>query len=213
MEDFRFLTVDVQHGHFWAVVRAWKIGGASRLLWEGRLETWDNIRYLQERYGLENRFVFIDSRFRPEAVAKEAHLSTKSNDMKPWNMVMGEEARQGYLKIIGEKKFKRMYSDYVNSKSSDGINYRFIKFSNLLAKDRLAALMGGETFGIPVDASRQYQAQMQSEKKIESAPGVWRWVPNKTGSSANNHLWDCEVLQVVAASIYKVLISMEEIKR
>jgi hypothetical protein len=30
---------------------------------------------------------------------------------------------------------------------------------------------------------------------------------------ANNHLWDCEVLQVVAASIFKVLVSLEEIRR
>jgi hypothetical protein len=47
---------------------------------------------------------------------------------------------------------------------------------------------------------------MQSESKKEVAPGKWRWVPVKKTHS-NNHLWDAEVMQVVAASIYKVLES------
>jgi hypothetical protein len=112
--------------------------------------------------------------------------------------------------IIREKKFRRLYSDYVNS--IDCIPpYKFIKFSNLLAKDRLTALMSGGDFGVPVDASKAYHAQMQNETKRETSPGVWRWVPVKQG--APNHLFDCEVMQVVAASILRVIVSAEEIKK
>ena len=210
MEDFRFLTVDVQKGHFWAVIRAWKIGGASRQLWEGRLETWDNVKYLQERYGIENRFVFVDCGYMPETVAEKARGAMTSREMVPWNLLRGDEARDGYLMIIREKKFRRLYSDYVNS--IDCIPpYKFIKFSNLLAKDRLTALMSGGDFGVPVDASKAYHAQMQNETKRETSPGVWRWVPVKQG--APNHLFDCEVMQVVAASILRVIVSAEEIKK
>ena len=213
MEDFRFLTVDVQKGHFWAVIMAWKIGGASRVLWEGRLEAWENIRYLQERYGLENRFVFVDCGYLPEEVAKQAHLSTTSTDMRPWNLLRGKDADDGYMIKIGEKRFKRMHSDLNKAISTDGRHYKYINFSNLLAKNKLAAQMAGSSFGVPVDASKAYHAQMQSEQKKEPSPGKWRWVPLKTGGQANNHLWDCSVMQVVAASIFKVLVSLEEIRK
>jgi hypothetical protein len=213
MEDFRFLTADVQKGHCWVVISAWKIGGASRLLWEGRVETWDNIRHLQERYGIENRFVFVDCGYDQERVARQAHNSITPKDPNPWNLTRGEDTRDGYMKVIGERKYRRIYSDYVHTDAADGMKYKYIRFSNLLAKDKLAGLMSGENFGVPVDASKNYHAQMQSEQKREISPGVWRWVPLKSGSSANNHLWDCSVLQVVAACIYKVLVNMEEIKK
>jgi hypothetical protein len=132
--------------------------------------------------------------------------------MKPWNLTMGEDSRQGYVKVVGQKKFRRIFSDYITSQASNGLAYKCIKFSNLLAKDKLAALMQSGGFGVPTDASKAYHAQMQSEQKREVSPGIWRWEPLKSGSSANNHLWDCEVLQVVAACIFKVLVSMEEVK-
>lgn len=207
-EDFRFLTADCQKGHFWVIVRACKIGGASRLLWEGRVESWENIRHLQDRYGLENRFVFVDARWRPEEAAKQAHLARKSHDMNPWNLLMGDQG-DGYIHTVGKKKFRRIFSQWVNSQSSDGIQYRFIKFSNLLAKDRLAALMSGGDFGIPVDASKHYHAHMQSEQKREKSPGKWVWEPVK--SHTPNHLWDCEVMCVVAMAIYGVLVAHVEV--
>jgi hypothetical protein len=210
MEDFRFLTADVQQGHFWVVIRAWKVGGDSRLLWEGRLETWENIRYLQERYGIENRFVFIDCGYKPEEVAKQCFAAAKPGDTNRWNMLRGEDARDGYMKVVGEKKFRRLFSDYTNAQTSAGLAYKFIRFSNLLAKDKLSALMASGTFGVPTDASKNYHAHMQSEQKREISPGVWRWVPVKTGRP--NHLWDCEDMQVVAACICKVLVSMDEVK-
>ena len=210
MEDFRFLTADVQQGHFWVAIRAWKVGGDSRLLWEGRLETWENIRYLQERYGIENRFVFIDCGYKPEEVAKQCFAAAKPGDTNRWNMLRGEDARDGYMKVVGEKKFRRLFSDYTNAQTSAGLAYKFIRFSNLLAKDKLSALMASGTFGVPTDASKNYHAHMQSEQKREISPGVWRWVPVKTGRP--NHLWDCEDMQVVAACICKVLVSMDEVK-
>ena len=212
-EDFRFMTVDVQKGHFWAVIRAWKMGGASRLLWEGRVDAYENLRHLQERYGLENRFVFIDCGYKPEEVAKEARLSQTTEDTRPWNLLRGEEAREGYMKKVNEKRYRRVHSDFMRSDHSEGFVYRYVKFSNLLCKDRLAAMMGDENFGIPVDASKQYHAQMQSEQKNEISPGVWRWVSKKKASAANNHLWDCEVMQVVAACLYKVLVAQEAVEK
>jgi hypothetical protein len=51
---------------------------------------------------------------------------------------------------------------------------------------------------------------MQNERKREVKPGFWRWEPVK--QHASQHLWDCEVMQVLAACICKVLVAMEEVK-
>jgi hypothetical protein len=210
LEDFRFLTVDVQQSHFWAIISAWKIGGQARVIWEGRLETWDNVRYLQEKYGIENRFVFVDCGAYQEKVAREAVRSIRPEDQNPWNLLKGEDTREGYMKIINSRKFRRLYSDYTNVVASDGMRYRIIRFSNLLAKDKLAALLESGSIGIPVDASKHFHAQMQSEQRREKSPGVWRWEPVKQGRP--NHLWDCADMAVVAACVFKVLASVEEVK-
>jgi hypothetical protein len=209
LEDFRFLCADVQKGHLWAAVRSWKIGGASRLLWEGRLETWDNLRYIQERFGVENRCVFVDCGYQQEQVAAEALKSMTATDPRPWNLTKGFEV-DGYMKKFGEKRYLRIFGDYVNCLSSTGQSYQLIPFSNLLAKDRLTALMGSGEFGVPVDASKNYHAQMQNERKREVKPGFWRWEPVR--HAAPNHLWDTEVIGIVAACIFKVLVAMQEVK-
>lgn len=209
LEDFRFMMIDVQKGHLWAAIRAWKIGGQSRLLWEGRLETWDNARYLQARYKVENRGVFVDCGYMQEEVAAQAFAAATQNDPRPWNLTKGVET-DGFIKAIGDKKYRRIYGDYINCISSTGKAYQIIPFSNLLAKDRLTALMGSGQFGVPVDASKNYHAQMQNEQKREVKPGIWRWELLK--QHAPNHLWDCEVIGVVAACIFKVLVAMEEVR-
>jgi hypothetical protein len=208
-EHFRFMTIDVQKGHFWAVIRAWKLGGEGRLLWEGKVLAWENLRHLQSRYGLENRHVFADGRYEPEMVAKECEKARTEKDDQPWNMLMGETGDGYRVKISPKRTVRRVYSDFIHSRSMAGFRYRFIKFSNLLAKNQLAVLMGGDGFGIPVDVSKQYQAQLQSEKKVEKSPGKWEWQPIKKTHS-NNHLWDCEVMQVVAACLFKVLVATVE---
>jgi hypothetical protein len=167
------------------------------------------VRYLQERFGVENRCVFVDCGYQQEEVALEALKAATPNDPKPWNLTKGADV-DGYVKRYGEKRYRRIFGDYINCISSTGQPYQIIPFSNLLAKDRLTALMGSGSFGVPVDASKNYHAQMQNEQKREVKPGLWRWELVK--QHAPNHLWDCEVIGVVAACIFKVLVAMEEVK-
>jgi hypothetical protein len=209
LEDFRFMTVDNQLGHRWVVIRAWKIGGESRLIWEGKVNEWANVRYLQEKYGVENRAVFVDGRYRVEEVAEAAMQAAKPGDTRQWNILMGEESN-GYMIEINKKRFLRPFSSWVSNTSTRGITYKFCKFSNLKCKDRLTYLMSSGTFGVPVDASKEYHAHMQAENKREMSPGKWRYVPVKKGRP--NHMWDCETMQIAAAAIFKVLTVIEEVK-
>jgi len=202
-ENFRFMCVDVQQDHFWAIIRAWSIEGKSRLLYCGKIETWEGLRMLRDKMKVPNRCVFVDRGYRPEVVAMECAKAMTQDDPNKWNALLGEESN-GYPVKIGKRRVIKPYSSYHRSTTSAGMVSKYVKFSNLLAKDTLTALMRGEgnEWQIPVDHGKDYEKQMQNEIKREVSPGKWRYVVSK--QHIGNHLWDCETMQIVAASIFKV---------
>lgn len=220
-EHARFMKIDVQKGHFWVVIRAWRIGdGAeSRLLWEGKADTWQTLFDLQERFGVENRSVFIDGRYEIDEVVRQitAHCGEPTYDQRArqwnfenqWVILIGQDNAKGYAYDVGTpkrpKKVWRIFSKYQYGTTSRGQRFRTIHFSNLRAKDALSGFMalGKGEFGVPVDLSKNYVAQMQSETKKEVKPGLWRW--EKIKSHYHNHMWDCEVEGIVGASIRGIL--------
>ena len=199
------MTVDVQQDHFWSVIRAFSIEGKSRLLYEGKIETWEALRMLRERMNVLNRCVFVDRGYRPETVALECAKGATSDDPNPWNCLLGEESN-GYATKVGKRRVIKPFSNIQHGRTTAGMRWKYVKFSNLLAKDTLSALMrgDGQEWQIPVDHSKEYKKQMQSERKVEVAPGKWRYKLAKEWAK-DNHLWDCEAMMVIAASIYKVL--------
>ena len=188
-EVYRFLTVDVQKDHFWARARAWAADGESIGLYEGKITAWENIKQIQDKYSIDDRFVFIDSRYRPDEVAKWRLKLADVTQRKMWNMVMGEDTT-GYRVKSGKRVMLRTFSNMISATTQTGLQYRFFKFSNLRAKDMLAAFLRGDGpyFGIESDHSPQYAKQMQSETKKMFGKD-WRWVPIK--DHYPNHLWDC----------------------
>jgi len=202
-ENFRFMCVDVQQDHFWAVIRAWSIEGKSRLLYEGKIDEWEGLRMLRDRMKVPNRCVFVDRGYRPETVALECRKSQTPNDPNPWNCLLGEESN-GYASKVGKRRVMKPYSSIQRARTTAGLYYKYCKFSNLLAKDTLSALMRGDGAGwqIPANHREEYRKQMENERKVEVSPGKWRYKVSKTW--VGNHLWDCETMQIIAASIYKV---------
>jgi len=211
LEHARFMKIDVQKEGFWVVIRAWSIGGEpkSRLLWEGKVDTYQTLFDLQARYGLENRDVFIDGRYNPDEVVRQIYLHCGPDMNKHWNILIGQDNSKGYSFEVGTPKRPRkvwkIYSKYQFGTTSRGQRYRTISFSNLRAKDALAGIIeiGGGMFGVPLDASQNYIVQMKSESKRELKPGVWKW--EKIKSHYHNHLWDTEVMGIVACAIRGVL--------
>lgn len=211
-EAYRFLAVDVQKGHFWAIIRAWKPGGASRLIWEGKVATVETLRDLQQRYEVPNWCVAIDSRYRPEEVAKWRLRYAGKNGQDLWTMVMGEESERGYpvkarRSVDGKVQAVTVYrpfSQWVKSRTTEGVPYRFLKFSNLRIKDLLAGLLATEEFEVMRDHSEDYGRHMRAEVKREVAGGKWRW--EKVKGHLRNDLWDCECMGLVMAAIKGVLM-------
>lgn len=210
-EHSRMMKIDVQKGHFWVVVRSWKIGAgaSSRLLWEGKVEAWQSLFDLQERFGVENRSVFIDGRFEIDKVVRQIIAHCGSNVESHWIILRGDDAAKGYAYEVGTpkrpKKVWKIYSRWQHGTTARGERFRWIYFSNLRAKDALSGFMElpeGE-FGLPTDLSKNYISQMASETKREVKPGVWRW--EKIKPHFHNHLWDCEVMGIVATAIRGIL--------
>lgn len=221
-EFLRDMTIDVQKGHFWCRIRAWKIenGAKSRLIWAGKATTWQGLFDLQERFGIENNRVFIDGRYEIDEIVRQIYihcgepkweLARKGGDpfANHWNILIGEDNDKGYSYKVGparnQRTVWRMYSQFNYHTSHRGQRFRTIRFSNLKAKDALAGLMELEdgTFGVPVDAPPYYLAQMKSETKRELKPGVWRW--EKIKDHIDNHLWDTEMMGIVSGSIVGIL--------
>ena len=211
LEHFRFMSVDVQIDYFVVVIRAWSVDGASRLLWEGRIETWEGLRVLQERMKIPNKCVGVDRGFRPDECAKQAALSVKPSDRDRWTLFLGEES-DGYTIKRGKHRVKVPFSQWQNSKSNAGITYKYIKFSNRLNKDVLSSLMRGDgaSWEVPHDHSPAYKKEMENEIKREVSPGKWRYV--KVKNHIGNHCFDCEVMQIVFASAFKIFNHTEKVE-
>jgi len=213
LEAFRFLNVDVQLDHYWVSVRGWRLDCSSRLLYEGRIASLELVRDLQLRFSVANQNVGIDCGYEPERVAKARwkYREEIRQDGKPagfacWVMLKGDKAESyPHHERRGGKVYarRRIWAPPVQTTTAAGVPYSFIKFSNLRAKDALAALIKGGQTGVFHDCSKEYRAHMKSEAKGQPAPGVFRW--DKIRPSAQNHLWDCEVGGVVMASMRGVL--------
>jgi hypothetical protein len=209
-EHARFMSIDVQKQGFWVTIRCWRIGETkSRLLWEGKVDTYQTLFELQSRFGLENRDVFVDGRYGIDEVVRQIYIHCGNSVENHWNILIGQDNSKGYAFDVGTSKRPRkvwkIYSKFQRGVTSRGQQYRTISFSNLRAKDALAGLIeiGDGAFGVPVDASPNYISQMQSESKREMKPGIWKW--DKIKSHYHNHMWDTEVMGIVACAIRGVL--------
>ena len=196
----RFLTVDCQLDHLFLVVRSWSADGSSRLVWNERVLTFTDAEEVQERFGIHPSLVFVDAGYATYDVYREC-------------------ARRGWVALIGDRRLvfphksrsgqriQRFYSPrrkvVLTHRQSCVVHY----WSNLNIKDTLARLRrnqdpaAGPTWEIPDDVDDDYLAQMESEQRVKER-GQWMW---KQIGSRSNHYWDAECLQVVAATMLKIV--------
>lgn len=204
----RILTVDVQKSEFWAVCRDWSKDGRSRLFWEGKLLTFEEIREKQLEFDVKNGRVIIDSGFRAVEVYKQCcHYK--------WTAFKGEDKEYFLHKNNAGDLVRKVYSpeqrgDPGIGTATQGLrSCKLILWSNPSVKDMLDGFRRGlyRKHEIPKDISQEYLTQTDSEtKKLfhnkKTGRQEWTWVqiPN-----VPNHLWDCECMQIVGAVIVKVI--------
>lgn len=211
-EVARFLTVDVQQDHYWALVRAWNSGGGSRLLYYRKAFSFEELRELQRKYDIRDNMVFIDSGYEAGTVYELCARVSKYNNFgwinsSGWWALKGDQTDR-FAHNLASGRVERFYSPYIQVAAANGRHCRFCRWSNLIAKDKLSALRasGPEHWGFPRDIGPEYMAQVTAEVKKDVVDKttkaiVRRYVPIRR----DNHAWDCEAMQVVAASITKIL--------
>lgn len=193
----RFLLIDRQLDHFWALVVAWTtdVGPAGRVLSFGRVETRDGLRQLQTRYGVEDACVAQDRGYRPSDVDRDSlefgWRSMRGFGRKSWTA--RDEASGRMINFP--------YSDPQVSDYAGGDAY-FYNWSGDYFKDLLSSALEGKgeiRFELPDDCPPVLLEHFKGESKVEVRSGVWEWKEVK--SNAPNHGLDCAAMALCVATI------------
>lgn len=191
----RVLTVDVQMDKFFAVVRAWGADGCSRLLWCESLGSWEDLNALRERFEILPGLVFVDSNYDSFAIYQQCGARGWNTMIGDYRMVFAHRAADGR---IVQKPYSPRHRVAVKQGTCS-----LYRFSASAMKDLLAGLRRGGMgrWGLPDDVSGEYLQHLESERKVQKG-GKWVW--EQIGNRPN-HYWDCEVMQVCAAVMMKLV--------
>jgi len=196
----RILTVDVQMDHLFAVVRSWSATGSSRLMWNEKILSFEDIAALQERFAIHPNLVFLDAGHNAYEVYR--HCADHG-----WTALIGDKRSTFSHKLSGNRAIHRFYSPRRRVLLSAEKKASVFYWSNLNVKDILSRLRRnqnpekGPTWEVPDDIDDDYLGQMESEHRV-NLNGTWRW---KQIGQRPNHYWDCECMQVVAAVMLKII--------
>lgn len=189
----RTMGVDVQKGHFLAVVRSWSEKGESRLRFFGRVETWQDLDALAAKHGVHRAFVFVDSGDQTQLVYSQAAR-------RDWKVTKGSGQED-----FAVKGGRRAYSDTQAVAVPGSVRpARLIVFSALALKDILHGLRLRKLHTFGNDAPGEYKEQMEAEVRVrDRRTGKPMWILPQ--GKKDNHALDCEVLAMLAAMRWGVV--------
>jgi hypothetical protein len=232
--QFVFMTCDVGKYDFWHVVRGWNPGAQSRILSAGQLRYWEDINAIAKQFGLVmakrndeglaeglSRRVFIDARYE-DPNNQEVHRHAAEHG---WTCFIDTD--KVFFEIKDERTNERqrfLYSPprYFDSKTGAGgrPNIKGVEFSiaTNTAQDILDELLAKKVgkFEHPDDfengfvkfSAEQYDLHMRNEPKIPRTnpkDGRVEYYRKRIGPQ---HLRACEWMQVVAASMPKLIAAL-----
>ena len=204
-ESHRFLTVDCQQylEEFWAVVASWAQGGASRRLAFRRLTSFEEIEALQKEFGIASQRVFLDVGYQREKVLIEC-------SKRGWMGMRGEDRDYYEHQLPSGASVKRVYSKPTRISSTGKVAPPVFRWSNPSVKDILHLLKTGRSQPWEVcdlgELADAYARQTDSERKMEHQDKNGRTRMMWKQIRRDNHAWDCECMQVVAALIAKLFV-------
>jgi phage terminase large subunit GpA-like protein len=215
-----FMTVDVGARELHYVVRGWK-PDSSRAINIGAASTWNEIREIQVRYGLDkyihvggkqvplSRRVAIDARYSVTRDQNEVHLHCAKYG---WTALMGED-RDFYQETVKEQKIRKLYSEprmidvHIGTHAEKSLYCVQFMFADGPSQDLLQKIVDGKLlrWEYPSDAPEAYPLHLGNEikgmhRKQKGSPEVFGW--HRIGAQ---HWRDCEKMQVVLASMMKIV--------
>jgi hypothetical protein len=213
------MTVDVQHYGFWFVARGWRKDGSSRLLDCGKLDAWGDITAKQTHWGIKNpRFVFLDARYNGAKVhaecARNGWTAFMGLDRKSFPHPHPKQKGKLVWRIYSQKRIVNCGIGRRRKTNTKPLYCREFYFAASTAEDMLQQHLDDTDlkFEIPNDVSREYRKQLKAKvpafekhKKTGAEIRFWKQIAD------DDHLRDCEKLQIVAASMAKLItITLEK---
>ncbi len=199
-EQARFMSVDCQKDFedFWLVLRAYGKAMESRLICWKRCKSWDEVAAVAAEHNVRPECVFVDVAYTHKTAIAEV---AKRN----WTGLWGQDASI-FTHTTNGKQEDRIYSQMKQSETG-GVYFFWAKrtvadFFDQLKRGKVGAWAAG------VNAGQVYSDHLNAQYKkpfVNAKTGMteWKWVLRK--HMADDHLLDCERMQVVAASMGGVL--------
>jgi hypothetical protein len=186
------MTVDVQKDGEWYVIREWIDGGASGLVVCGQTFGEADVRELGVKHKIAG--LMIDNSYE-----ERAHAMIES---AAHGVLRGAFLCYGRDNLKDNRGLPREYNVYLDKDPFEGTakqgRYRINSVTHRpnQLKTQLHALVEGSSihdWRIPSDVQDFYPKQMTSEQCIDG-----EWIRKQRA----NHLWDCEVLQLLGAKMF-----------
>jgi phage terminase large subunit GpA-like protein len=213
-EHARFLSADKQAKggiHFWYVIRAFSENGAeSRLIQYGKADSEEELLSIAKQYNVPVENCMMDSGYDTQSVYKFCQTSG-------WKPMKGTGV-QSY-RHRNQKTGKIATQLWTWTKADVGIGtkeqglfkqIRLFLWANDGTKDTLAELMQGMigNWTLPKDISQEYYRQVTAEKRMVTTDikgrSKYEWIPIRK----DNHLFDCELMILVASIACKLTQSV-----
>lgn len=193
-EVMRAMTIDRQQTHFWVEVGAWSATPEYTQLYFGRIDTIDQIRAIQQRYGVPDSCVAEDRRYLPSETDRDCARFG-------WRGLMGVAKKTWTLANESTGALENFpHSDVKTSNIGGNVSVWFYEFSGDHMKDILFSSINGKGFrwNLPRNVNQLYIEQLKSEAKQEVRPGVWRYVEVRQNA---NHGIDTSTMMLTIAVI------------
>ena len=206
-EIVRFIAADRQEKggeHYFWLVRAFGLGGRSRLVSHGRCNSLLELDEVRRQYGVSAVNSVIDSGWKANEIYRFCAATG-------WKAMKGDDAEYFLAKSETDSKTVRQLWQLTWARP-EGVRaarsmrkVRLFRWSNPWVKDLLAEYMQGLTGGwtIPGKVESEYVRQITAEQRDEYTDGLgrtrFRWVQKRK----DNHYFDCELMITAAAVITK----------
>jgi len=214
----RFLSIDCQQTHFFGVARSWSPQGSSRLLeWKGGLKgeksllLWDDVEAFRKKWNIKPSLVFVDNGFDTSNVnlecAARGYTALQGSSRHTFTHRVTKKDKSGIKRRTNvERYFSPLRKIALGKK---GVIARVHYWSNLHIKDTLARLRSnqdpseGSTWEVFDGVESAYLRQLDAEQRVkDEKTGKPKW---SLIGKRPNHLLDCEAMQVVGATILRIL--------
>jgi len=209
-EYTRFLSADKQAKggiHYWYCIRSFAESGAeSRLIQYGKADSDEELLSIAQQYKVPVENCIIDSGYDTQSVYKFCQI----NGWKPMKgtAVANYRHRNSKTGKLATQLWTWTKAEVGMGTKEQGLykQIRLFLWSNDGTKDSLAELMQGMIgqWTLPKDICTEYYRQVTAEKRMQitdiKGRTKYEWVPVRK----DNHLFDCELMILVASLASKI---------